>query len=909
VVHKPGSRLTIRGGPLVILGVPIVTAGELDFANGGALWLGVIRDQRDGHSVLHDVALKITTPLTPAVLPEITPAPIPKFAPGIVTTCHNTIGPELPQGLDLRNIAPFARISTAPYMAFPRLMVDKDDTLGTMTQPEPGTEAAYAGYGFRYNRYAFRYDKPQDIYSIAWSVPSGPWAIAVDTTGAGVYDRLVRADFAGKITNPDGVWVSRAWIHNNFQPPLQHVFGLQIITFGQAYFYEVQILVPKQSVAFTEPELAKGVAELTAGDAVTVPEPSLDRQFLKGLHVEPWAFNFQGWLKLPKEQRPPLTEYKPFVDFVAKAKSYHLNTLNLWPLKTWTGARGKGVYEMDVLWPSKYDKWPSEENYLRIIVDAFHKNGIKLFTMERACYPKTLEEFPKTDTVDKPAPYISRAMREYLKGFVLEQVNSGVDGVGIGYDEQFGGFTSPRGATGITKEAFQQRYHLDPPNSLGEDTEAYRKWLIYGYEEFASYLAEAATAAKKANPKVYTKSPTHLCLGNIWNRRIDVNIAEDIVGHTADIDFFRAYDYVGYENLGHYVTAANTARMVAANRGRKPDILLNCPWAPDPQKYPAYYVQKWMYMPPLALSAIMHGGNLPLFWRWQMHYYGGDDQYIGQVYAVLDTMAAWGATTARVPRNIAVLKSRASEDWWQVRQRYNKDGNLMEQTRGYLVEKWLLEQLLSNGYPFRMYYLDHPEDFAGELARHDVVILPFPYSISREAHQAIVQAASKGTKVLLLDRQGDTDEWGNPYPAPLFAEMVTRGTATRIADDLLVTGHYPEVEEKFRATLDGMLGKRKLFSVNTYGNDVEASILEKNESEKIISLINWTDHPVSMDLGVNGLPAGRYEMLVRDVTAVHRAKIGGKEYFAPADLTKFRISVDPVGTGAMYVLYIHPVGK
>jgi len=891
-----GSLKIGSGARLLVEGSLGVKPGKLQLDKGGELWLGVVRK---GEQVI-DVALKINTPLTPDITPEITPAPVPDMTPSTIRLITNDIGPAIPAATKLVNIARFASIRTTPYLAMARLMVDRDEKLSTIAYPEPGIPAKSV-------RFEFRYAKPQTFAAVRWAVVAGPWAILADTTGNGQYDRLLRMDLEGKLSNPGGVWASRAWVNNYFWPPVK-AYGIQIVsllgTLSDNRLYDVQLLVPAGSTSFKPATPNPKVPEAVAGDLLAVPDPPAEQQFRKGFHIEPWMFNLSGWAKM--NPRAPLTEYAGFTDFVKGVKQMHGNVVNMWPPITFE-TKGPGEYESDLLWPSKYDRHSVDENLLKAGADALHAAGIKLSVMQRNSYPKPLAEFPVTATSTLDAACIDRPAREYLMGVVKEQAASGVDGVGIGYDEQgnWGMLTNVKGQSDFTKKAFEEQFKTPFPTEPG-DTASYRKWVVFAYEQFASYLADAASGAKAVNPAVFTKSPVHVALGALWNSRLNVGIAEDIVGHMADIDYLRANGYETGDNLGHYVTAASTVRMMGANKSRGTDALLNCPWANDPVQYPGYYrdfTPMFMYGPPI--SHIMHGGKMPLFWRYNFAFYGGYDKYVGQSYALLDTLAAWGAKDATVPHSIAVLKSRASEDWWQLRQRYGADGNPLDQARGFLVEKWLLEFLFTNGYPFEMYYLDQPEGLAN-LSQYQLVILPFPYSISKAAYARLADAASKGTKILVLDRKGEVDEWGEPYAQPLLNDLIAQKKASFCGDDVTSVGHFPAMQDQMHKLVDGLLGARKPLNVNTYDSDVEVGLLEKGAAEKFVFAINWTEYPVKIDVGVNNLPAGQYELFQRDLTDAHKVRLGGKDTATARTLKQFRVSL---AAGEVKVFYIHPAGK
>lgn len=153
-----------------------------------------------------------------------------------------------------------------------------------------------------------------------------------------------------------------------------------------------------------------------------------------------------------------------------------------------------------------------------------------------------------------------------------------------------------------------------------------------------------------------------------------------------------------------------------------------------------------------------------------------------------------------------------------------------------------------------------------------------------------------------MDRQGETDEWGNFYPAPLFAEMISSKKAVFIKEDVLKTGHDPEFQQSFKNEVDRLLGKEKIFSFHSFGNDVETAVLEKGPKEKFILFLNWTDRNVGVQAGMK-LPAGEYECFLRDLNEVKKAVVGSNKRIKAEDLEKFLISLQP---WEMKILYIKP---
>ena len=327
-------------------------------------------------------------------------------------------------------------------------------------------------------------------------------------------------------------------------------------------------------------------------------------------------------------------------------------------------------------------------NILAPVAEAFRAEGIRLLTMTRVAYPKPLEAFPANEVTSEPAPYVPRHSREYLKGIVREQVRSGVAGAGIGFDEQqWRALGNPRGADDVTRAAFKERYGLDVPQQP-EDTLAFRKWIVFAYEEFANYLGEAARVAKTLDPQVLTKSPVHLTLGTLWNDRVGVGIAEDIVARRAGIDYSRANSYLSFAQLGHYITALSAKVSAGGRPDRKTVSLHNCPWAADPVKQSGFYLHfPPVYMLASPISSVMHGGGMPLFWRYNWIFRDGYEKQVQRSFAILETLSAWGLAEAGTPKSIAVLRSRAAEDWWQIRQRHREGSDPLDQTRGHLVRR------------------------------------------------------------------------------------------------------------------------------------------------------------------------------------------------------------------------------
>jgi len=807
----------------------------------------------------------------------------------------------IPEGIELVNVAPHAKIKTLPYGTLVDRMVDGIPGTGLTLEKHPLITS---------RTYEFLYDTPQQIAKIRFTLPSVSFVIWADTTGDGEYDRRLALEPRYKKV---GYWGMKEWTYyeKTFWPPVS-AHAVKIVNYGgiQALF-EVQILVPESRLAgqtVRRPPLpTTGVPVVELGDLVHVPPPEPGKRYLQGFHVEPWMFDCPGWLR--QDPRPPLDDWPPFQKMLNEMKRMHANLVWLFPPRTWVRVEGReGLYPYDVMWPSKFAKYSHPENLLREFCDVMHREGFTVFAQFRATHWKPL---PKPDDV-KERPVLSWSYRNTFKGLVEEMTAAGLDGVPLCLDEQwFGGIRNP--ASGAkqqwTKEAFGKRWNVEGFPETLEDTELARRWCLFHYEQVGRAMREIAQAASKLDPDVRTV--TNIGPEGYFNSRLERGIAYDVFGFAAGIDYLGTDPYHTREDgdLGYYRASAVTKRLQAGTPKRGSVVTLNFPWAwADIDKHPMVYDDA---TPPVStygqvIGSAMQGGTAFAYWRYNLAFVTKYDKYPELAFSILDTLAAWGSTQARIPRDIAVLKSRASEDWWQLRVRYGEHGQRADETRGHTYAKWMEEFLLRHDYPFELYFQDQPDSYQ-DLAEFQLVILPFPYSMSRKAFQQVEKALEAGTKILVFDRKGETDEIGVPYEKPLLEDWIEQGKVTFISDDVPVCGHFPEFVSQMKKTVDRLLGTRKTLSVETYGCDVQVGCLEKSAKEKFIILLNWDDRDAVVDLGVCVPPAtGGYRVLQRDMEETRTLSIEGQKTWTSRDLRKFRL---PVRKWEVKALYVAPAGN
>jgi hypothetical protein len=353
-----------------------------------------------------------------------------------------------------------------------------------------------------------------------------------------------------------------------------------------------------------------------------------------------------------------------------------------------------------------------------------------------------------------------------------------------------------------------------------------------------------------------------------------------------------------------------------------------------------------LYARPLWM--LMYGGGSANYWRFYQLKESGHWKSVQKGYAMADDLEALGVWDARPPHDIAVLSSRESWDWWQVRSYYGPlpkptADRAIEAMRGWFADELVNDRiLLKNGYPYDWYFMDNPKHLE-QLEGYKVILLPFAYSVSDAAAAKVKEAARKGAKVILFGTLGETDEWGQPRATPVlslvptlrvgtsrsdapaspnnplvptlrvgtkpsdapastnaFSDLVQAGQATILNEDLLEVGSDDRFQAKVLALIDGALGDKHPFKMNRYGKHIDGTLLAKSERERFVFLINWEEKPATVDLSV-GVPDGNYRVMMRDDLQWHKVTLGGRDVFTAPMLRKLRRLVPAQKVEAYYI--------
>lgn len=831
-------------------------------------------------ALLEQPSFRVAKPQKPQAA-ETKPEPTKPVAP---------VAPDQSGLAGLVNIVSEAKLHVLPYGTLLNRMRDSDDGSGVI-QEEIGDGRA----GF----YEFYFDRPREIALVRFFQAANYYVLAADVDGDRKYEKTLAA-----VTDHKGSWYDTDWVTHKFDPPVK-ARGIMVLNISAGRpMMEMEIY--ERGKALAEPKLESGVPEVAEGEAVPLDKPSPENAYLKGVVLETWMFDWLGW-RTDKEQRK-LADWPPFKKLAEDLKDWNANLVEIFPPVTRADpkvspqAKDLSPNPNAVLWPSQYAAYSIARNDMSTLCDTFHGMGIKVKVVQGQCYWCGF----KADERDKAADPQKRYQWQVERwaGLNAEQVASRVDGVSLCMDEEpFG--SSACSSYAPDKAAFKKQFGYAEDPTPG-DTETWRRWKLATYEVWAKYIRDTVARIHKLSKADFFTFARFGVFESYQNSRPQWGGAYDILGHQADLDYFETDPYHTLEDpgLGHYICAATTKRILAAHSKKRPIVTLNPAWTAD-IKWHTRFPPVSVYGP--AIASAMQGGGDVNYWRYNFF---RDPEYhdyylhVKTAFSLLDTLAAWGGRQAQVPRKIAVLKSRASEDWWYMKVFFGQPGNQTDRARGFFAELATLELLLANGYPFQMFYLDQPADYA-DLAGFKLIVIPFAYSVPKEALPALEKAAKAGAKIVVLEKAGETDAIGNAYPEPLLKKPAADGWVELLNADLTAHGTEPAYQRELCGKFDAWLGKDKPLYLNRYGNDIEATMLEKANGEKLVLFTNWTKKPVTVDGGVQ-LPAGEYTALKRDLTKINKLTIGGKDKLTEKDLSKFRLKLAPLEVNLLRII---PVGK
>jgi len=789
---------------------------------------------------------------------------------------------------ELRNVAPFSRIRLEPP-AF---------DASALTDGDIETTAHYYAGAARGGINCFVLPKPLPVKRIRLHLNgvAGAYTIRGDADGDGAFEAL--------LVRTAGLEGLSGWkTHTLPGQPLkalriQPIYGKGLWGFRQCHPYmtEIEILAPVGAIPDEElkrwarnvPEQrpAGGVPLIEAKPAAFPIERGKSR-FRKLVCADLWMWGIHYDQKTKKGTwtKEKVKAGETFQKSARMAKEMGVDTIFIdltnstcWDLMPWPSQVCHGT----------------EDNILKCLIDALHDEGFRVVT-------ETLHNFTPFEPIKwhYPCEETSRypAMKQFPSilygGHVRdnwltvyeEQIAAGADGVCLGSDEFYyrGHFLETLPPDDAQRKDYERRFGHPVP-AKEADTLEYRQWVAHTQEGLAGLFGHWNAELKKRHPGLTTCSVLMQPVqrSNLYGEGVPFAL----IGQQSGVDEVGS-DYMGPWGI----------RMLAAANGWRKVSMLFWGWQ-KPEDPPLQLYAKPLWM-------LMYGGGSCNYWRFYQLQESGHWKSVKTGFDIAAELEALGAWDARPPRDIAVLSSPRSWDWWQVRAFYGPlerpaADRAIEAMRGWFADELVNDRiLLRNGYPYDWRFMDDAKQLEG-LDGCKLLLLPFAYSVSDAAAARVADAAAKGAKVVLFGTLGETDEWGRPRETPAFKSLVDSGKATLIADDALEAGGDEAFVDRIVSLIDTTLGERHPFKMTRHGKHVDATLLAKSDREKFVFLINWEEKPAPVDLVV-GLPEGTYSVMMRDDAAWHEVALGGKTALPAAALRKFRRLV-PALKAEVYVI-------
>jgi len=795
-----------------------------------------------------------------------------------------------------RDVAPYAHIVTNPPSLNPRDLIDGDEE--TPIKFFPGSE--------RYASIALLYPAaiPIDRVFVHLRGNVGTFTLCGDTNGDGQFDKL--------LARVEGLAEVKEWVA--IETPTTQVHALRIRAIEgpglhgyhrtNSFLDEIKIYTETKAIAphlraLTKAAPFKRVARRKPGVpmaslspiAFSLPDGDVKR-LGKMMCADLWMWGANALRKDVKVQDYRQTEaFRRTTDF---CKQMGVDTIYL-DLHV---NCGRNI----VPWPSKVANG-TNENVFEALIDALHAEGFKVYVellshlsppFERAYWHYPKEETSRYAAMQQFPSIIHGAHHRDNWLQILDEIMAcGADGVALCTDEHYykGHFMETFPKDDPARKLYRERFGHDLPTNEG-DTLAFRQWITMRHEGICGLYGYWAKQLRKKYPDIYLGSNFMQCYANC-SYLIETGIPMDLLGAVG-----------GLTELGSdYMDSYGVRMMSAANGWRRGTMWFNGNlWGPivGGEKRPDmdFYGD--------VMRAAMYGLSSLSFWRFNYVVENGNAPAVTRAYSMLSDLEALGLWDAKPPKQIALLTSRTSLDWWQIRAWWGQHENpnwdrAVEGMRGWFAERAAVNILQENGLPFDWLFLDNPRHLE-QIEGHSVLVIPFPWSVSQPAAERVKAAAERGARVILLDgRPGHTDEWGETHETPAFTDLVESGQATLLDDDILTWAATDVFTDKVLKLIHDALGDARPLTLERYGERIEATVLHKSPKEAFVFLLNWEKTRMTViDLGLS-LPEGRYEVFARDENRWHQVTLNSQALLTHDQLQDFRLTMGPQQP---YVLYV-----
>jgi hypothetical protein len=772
----------------------------------------------------------------------------------------------------------FARVETLPGMqAIANLNDRKPDTCGIWSS---GVEGG--------GEVAIKFPGPMEITEFRFLQQGGAskYRLTADLEGKGEFNTVINEQ-------ADAKPVVKRFID---VPVNKKVYGLKLAFLEGAATYrapypalgEVEIYskapAPPSVVA-----AAPRAVPLKAGAVKPLP-PLVRKEIDIRLCIDVWYAGLP-----PGKDSGVLADNKTFQETLKRFKEADANSARLF-VETCCCA-DEMPWKSQKLWPGH------GADQLGPLAKAFHQNGIKLYFFshawmspfqrrgQRAEMPYCRWDYPYEQSdrlvgvedhykVSYPCVISEPSFRNNWLQVLSEAIEQGADGVYLMPDEYFfkGHNLSRVNCPSCTAE-FKKMFGFDSlPKGGGstvtkvggtsvvnrgkvDDTEQYRKWKLFEYRKIAGVFHSISAELRKRHPKTQIVMSDNKITEDLGGR-LEHNMALDIIENDPNADFGQMYGNAVLDKVG-WISAY--CRRIAAAAGPE-KMLASIQWLNVQDTPTDYPIQLFGY----ALPQIMLGAKVYENYRLNYMYDKGWWPNALECHKMIRLLEQWGVREAKTPDVACLIVSRASEDWWRTKlegmcgaaQAPDVAFNLLyagddvnrsapktagserdrvlklDAVRGVGAKLAMESFLCENAVPYKVAFAERPDNLQ-DLKRFKLLVMPFCYSLSKEAFARIQEAVEAGAVLAIFGPLGPTDEFGNPHAQALLEQLVGKPNVIHVKDNLAAVGNSALKRAEYARLLQPVL-KPLGYEFHAGGLPVECIVrVLPQQKGYLVYLGNW----------------------------------------------------------------------
>jgi len=762
----------------------------------------------------------------------------------------------------------FAEVDTLPGLQGISLLNDGDLATGGLWCP--GAEGS--------GELTIKFPRPIKItmfrFAQADGNPATKYKLTADTDGKGGYDAIIKEQTDEKPVINQLIAI----------PVERKAYGLKFTALEGKAGYRTPFPRLTEVEVYSRDKAPAPAAPVKADNELKVaavkPLPEFKR---KEIDIRISIETFMAGV-VPKKTCGTLEESKSFQEMVRRFKEADANSARLFIEKE--------CVDDEMPWKSK-KLWPGHgEDHMAPLTAALHKNGLKVYffahawmspfqeRVKRAEMPWNRWDYPYEQSdrllnnpqykVQYPCIISDNGFRDKWLAFLKEALEQGADGVYLQPDEYyFKGHALFRANCPLCTAEFKEMYGYDsmPGGKFGrifdiEDSEQYRKWKLFEYRKIAGLFHYVSANLKKIKPSAQIVMSDNKTLEDL-SGRLEHNMCLDIMENDPNSDLAQMYGGSPLLPVGRH---SAYSRRISAAAG-KDKMLASIQWFGLQHTTPEYAIQLFGY----ALPQIMLGARAYENYRLTYMYANGWWPNAIECHKIIRLLEQWGIRESDTPDTTCLLLSRASEDWWRTRLEGlcgDQGGNdvsfnllyagddinktatktagserdrvlKMDALRG-VGSKLAMESLLcETGIPYKAAFTDRLDNLEN-LKRFKLLIMPFSYSLSKDAFKKVTEAVEAGSKLIVFDQLAPVDEFGNPYQEPLLKQLLGNKNVIHVKDNLAAVGNADIKRAEYVKILEGILEPTG-YRFNANGTPVECivSCLQQQEGF-LIYLGNWS---------------------------------------------------------------------